>query len=91
MIGAGIAAGSVLVACNKGGDALSCDDTSGLDASQVSLRTTNGYVEQSPEPAKDCANCSLFTAGGAGACGGCTVIPGPINPEGYCNVWVAAA
>ncbi len=91
ILGASLSAGALLIGCNSGGGALSCTDTAGLDAAQVSLRTNNGYVERSTVASKNCANCSLFTAGGEGSCGSCSVVPGPINPAGYCNIWVAAA
>src|SRR5690554_6910451 len=66
----------------QGGEAqaVSCDDTSGLNEAQISTRTTNGYVEQTPKPEQRCDNCSLYTQPESGAdCGGCTVVAGPIN------------
>lgn len=95
------AAGVVVFACNKGGGGgaaaggggggLTCTDVSGLAPADAQLRTTVAYVDQSPEAGKTCSNCSLFTAPAAeGECGGCTAVKGPIHPDGYCTLWVAA-
>lgn len=91
LIGAGIGLGALAVGCNSGGGAPSCNDTSGMAPADITTRTANGYVDRSTIAAKNCANCSLFTAGGEGQCGSCTVVRGPIAAEGYCNLWVAAA
>ena len=75
-----------------GDDKLRCNDISGLTPAQQSTRSSLGYVEQSPHGAqKNCANCNFFTAGGEKQCGSCTLVPGPIHPEGYCNSWAAKA
>ena len=68
---------------------LTCTDTSGLSADEVSARNTLAYVDKSAEAAKNCANCMQFNAGPADKCGGCKVLKGPIAPTGYCKVWVA--
>lgn len=83
------AAGSLLGACG-GDDALTCTDTAGLPPAAVTLRTTLAYVDQSPHGAqKNCLNCNFYQAAAANQCGGCTLIQGPIHPEGYCNSWAA--
>lgn len=100
LLGGFVAAGSsFLAACNKdkgGGDAaapaaLSCNDTSKLDDAAKGMRTTLGYVDKSVQAGKNCGNCKLYKAAMPGQCGGCTLLQGPINPEGYCNSWVTAA
>ena len=69
----------------------SCTDTSGLTDAQIQQRQNVNYVDDSPNPEQVCSNCQLFTQPEAGAqCGGCQVVPGPIHPEGYCDLWVAA-
>ena len=30
-----------------------------------------------------------YKAGGKNECGGCTLVKGPIHPQGYCNSWAA--
>ncbi|MCB9604433.1 MAG: high-potential iron-sulfur protein [Sandaracinus sp.] len=86
------AAGSVLQACGGGESELSCNDTSGVPPAAQQMRTTLAYVEHSPHGAqKNCTNCNFFQAAAAGQCGGCTLIQGPIHPEGYCNSWAAKA
>ncbi|WP_022836299.1 high-potential iron-sulfur protein [Salisaeta longa] len=76
--------------------AASCDDLSGLSASEKKMRSqmvkSLQYVENSPNPNKNCANCQLYQQAEAGKnCGGCQLFPGPVNPQGYCTSWVAAS
>lgn len=66
---------------------LSCKDTSGLTPAEKQMREQLAYVDKSPQAAKNCANCSFFQSKGDNACGGCTLIKGPIHPQGYCNSW----
>ncbi|MEX0822255.1 MAG: high-potential iron-sulfur protein [Rhodothermales bacterium] len=69
----------------------SCMDTSGLTDAQIQQRESTNYVDESPNPDQLCSNCQLYTQPEAGAqCGGCQVVPGPIHPDGYCDLWVAA-
>jgi len=58
-----------------------------------SMRDTLKYVELSPHGAeRDCRNCEFWIAEETGAaCGGCTLIPGPISPIAYCDVWAPIA
>jgi hypothetical protein len=83
----GIASAKLLSGCSE---TLHCNDTSPLTSAELSLRQANQYVDQSPNAAKNCANCNFFAAPAAeNTCGGCTVVKGPINPAGYCRLWVA--
>lgn len=80
-------------ACSKGGGggSVSCNDTSGLSEDEIATRTSAGYVESSMRSGQNCENCSLYEAPAEGeSCGGCQSVPGPINPEGWCNLWIAA-
>jgi hypothetical protein len=81
--------GVALVGCG-GGDTLRCDDVSGLSATDADFRRGQGYVERSTRPGRSCETCNFYTTGAA-ACGECTLIRGPINPAGYCNLWVQRA
>ena len=84
---AGIAAPAALFGCAK---SPSCSDVSGLSPDDLRVRTeTAKYVEQSPEAGKNCAGCSLYKPAAEGQCGACTVVKGPINPNGYCTLFVA--
>ncbi|MEM6962166.1 MAG: high-potential iron-sulfur protein [Myxococcota bacterium] len=83
------AAGSSILSACGGSGGLDCTDTSGLDASQRTQRTSLQYVERSRFRDKNCANCSLYESAAENQCGGCTLVPGPINPAGYCAGWVA--
>ena len=68
---------------------LTCTDTSGLSADEVSARTTLAYVDKTPEAAKMCSNCAQFVPGAPDQCGSCKVLKGPVAPAGYCKVWAA--
>jgi hypothetical protein len=73
----------------EGAAELDCTDVSGLTDAEKKTRTSLKYVDQSPEPGKNCANCQLYQPPESGSgCGGCTVVKGPINPAGYCTSWV---
>lgn len=79
-----------------GGDSFSCDDLSGLNDQQMQQReqmaTSLNYVEESPNPEQLCSNCALYTQPAEGEqCGGCTLFPGPVHPNGYCTSWAPAA
>ena len=82
------AAGSAALLSACGGEPLVCTDVSGLTDAQRQVRTTNEYVESSPHGnTKDCTNCR-FNRPVENACGTCQLVPGPINPLGYCKAWV---
>jgi len=77
-------------ACNKGPAPLTCTDTSGLAAADVTVRTTLGYTDLSVEAGKMCTSCQQFIPNPAGnACGTCKIVKGPINPKGYCKSYAA--
>ncbi|MEM9070933.1 MAG: high-potential iron-sulfur protein [Myxococcota bacterium] len=78
-----------LSACG-GDEGLTCTDTSGLTPPEQATRSNLGYVDHSPHgTAKQCVNCNFYQPAAANACGGCTLVKGPIHPEGYCNSWAA--
>ena len=90
VLGAAAIAPAVLSGCG-GEDELSCTDTAGLTPAEVQMRQGQSYVDHSPKPAENCANCNFYQAAQANQCGSCTVVKGPIHPEGYCNLWAAKA
>ena len=68
-----------------------CMDVSGLSTAEADMRNTLGYVDVTADDAKNCANCALYTvAVGGASCGGCTLLKGPIAPNGYCMSWAMA-
>jgi hypothetical protein len=70
----------------SGAEPRPCDDVTGLTPQQIELRETFGYVEVSPEPELECHHCEFYKAPAAGEyCGGCTLFPGPVSPEGHCD------
>lgn len=86
------ASGLAMLGVGCGGEeALTCNDTSGLSAAEQSTRSGAEYVDTSPHGvSKQCLNCNFKQNLTANACGTCTVVPGPIHPNGYCTLWVAA-
>ncbi len=86
-LGALVAFGAA--ACNKPA-ALVCTDTSSLSPADAQVRTALNYVDTSTEAGKTCSGCQQFIPPpGAGACGTCKVVKGPINPGGNCKSFVA--
>jgi hypothetical protein len=84
---AGLTAPVALFGCSK---AANCSDVSALSADELRVRNeTAKYVESSPDAAKKCSACSLFKPSAPKECGACQVVKGPINPEGYCTLFVA--
>lgn len=74
---------------------LKCDDVSGLTPDERDRRAAQidalNYVEQTEKPNQNCANCQFYQQPGEGEdCGGCTLFPGPVNPNGWCTTWVQA-
>jgi hypothetical protein len=74
----------------------SCSDLSSLSDAQKKQRSqmveSLQYVEETPQPDKNCANCSLYIQGDYGeGCGGCQLFPGPVAANGYCNSWAPAS
>ncbi|NKN80812.1 hypothetical protein HF633_13685, partial [Weissella cibaria] len=69
-----------------------CNDLSGLSeadrAQSQQMRQSLQYVDESHVEGKVCSNCALWIEPEPGAaCGGCTLIKGPISPNGYCTSW----
>jgi hypothetical protein len=96
----GLGSGTLLAACGGGetapqgaaATAPACSDLTGLTEQEVAMRTQLQYVAVSADPAKHCVGCALYVVPVAGAaCGGCTLIKGPIAPEGSCLSWAAKA
>jgi hypothetical protein len=80
-----------LGACGKSEDqALVCNEPGQLSDSDVSMRTSLGYADVSPNPAEVCGGCQYFTAeGSGGGCGSCQLLPGQVSSKGRCNSWSA--
>ncbi len=67
---------------------LNCNDPSTMSDVDVSTRTALGYVETSVMEGQSCTNCLHNEPPVNGGCGTCKVVPGTINPGGWCSVWV---
>ena len=92
VLGAAAVAPTLLAAagCGSEEEGLTCTDTSGLTPPQIATRESQAYVDATANPNEKCSNCNFYTAGQPNACGSCSVIGGPIHPDGYCNLWAAA-
>ena len=98
VIGAAIGAAPVLAACGKkaGEPAapapagpIDCSDITALTDAEKKTRADLQYVEASAKPDQSCTNCEQYAAAAdAATCGACTLVPGPINPTGWCLSWV---
>lgn len=64
-----------------------CKDVSALTDAQRQTRAGLKYVDVTADPKKRCDGCSLFNPAAPGACGGCKVVPGPIEAAGFCTAW----
>lgn len=106
VVGAAASSSTLLAACSESGGesggaatpaepaapaGLNCTDTTGVDPAAVQMRTTLHYAETSADAARKCVDCALYTVAAAGACGGCAVIQGPINPDGTCDSFAPKA
>jgi hypothetical protein len=100
-----VGGGSLLAGCGGGGDkgesgtqtaerttaADPCGDTSGLSDAELQMRVTLKYVAHSTEEGKHCSNCKFFQPDQySEPCGGCQLLKGPVNPDGYCTSWFAS-
>jgi hypothetical protein len=83
---AGALAALGAAACGKTkAAALSCNDTTGLQPQDLTVRNLMKYVDVSPDPTKVCTKCQQFVAPPSpGVCGTCKVLRGTVNPIGSC-------
>lgn len=92
-MGAAIAVPSLLSSCAEAKKELAadaCDDLSGLSETEIKKRESLKYVSQTPDAAKNCANCRFYKAPAQeGECGGCQLFAGIVYPNGYCQSWFA--
>ena len=78
---------AALEACGK---SVTCSEAPGLSPEELKAREdTAHYQDQSMDATKRCSMCSLFVAAAQAGCGACKVLKGPINPNGYCTLYVA--
>ena len=84
-----VGTGLILQSCSKSKtDEDPCSDLSKLTEEEKQTRKDFEYVAKTPFPNKLCSNCALWITPETGkVCGGCDIMEGPINPNGYCNVW----
>lgn len=81
---------ALLSACG-GPEELSCRDESALSNADRDGRRNAIYIDRATDASRACSGCNFYQAAAANTCGGCTVVRGPINPAGSCNLFVARA
>lgn len=88
VLSASLAVPGFLAGCSK---KPTCTDVSGLSPDELKVRVeTATYTDVAPDQSKRCDLCAQWVPGpGADACGGCKVVKGPINPKGWCKLFVA--
>ena len=96
LFGLGLSAGGFLLldGCGSKGSGSGADGTATaaagegcntpIDEASKTKRRTLQYLDKAAVPEKNCAACAQFEEGKFGDCGGCKVIPGPVNPKGGC-------
>lgn len=78
----------VLAACGQGEKKTACADPNSLSMSENSLRKASHYVEEAPDPTKNCTGCGFMKLGETPtACAKCEIFQGPVNPRGHCDSW----
>jgi hypothetical protein len=77
----------LLVSCTESTQV--CADPETLGAGELQMRKTLEYVDLTPHAAQRCDNCEFFRAGSGtdAACGGCEILAGAVNRQGYCTSW----
>lgn len=84
----GFTALAVLPWCGCRSNRAACGDTQGLSEADKKTRETLGYVNRAPDLTKTCEKCVQYIEPEDGTkCPECKVMKGPVNPEGYCNVF----
>lgn len=89
---------SVFVGCGKKSESdtgttadvapSNCRDLTGVSKEDLAVREKLAYVNESPIPDNQCANCNLYLPpGGEKKCGGCMLFKGPVEAGGYCTYW----
>ncbi|MSQ87406.1 MAG: hypothetical protein EXR10_11365 [Alphaproteobacteria bacterium] len=77
---------AALNACDQSEKVAACAGPNNLTFSENSLRQASHYVEEAPDPKKNCLGCGFFTAAeGGNPCGKCEIFLGPVNARGYCD------
>jgi hypothetical protein len=76
-----------MLACGK--KTLVCTDTIGLKPDEIATRTALQYTDAATEANKTCSTCQLYKPAGPDQCGACTVVKGPVHPQGSCKSWAA--
>lgn len=67
-----------------------CNNITELTADQKSVREAQHFTINSPFKKRYCGNCIYYKSPeprSGTPCGTCSVIPGTVNPGGYCDSW----
>lgn len=75
----------VVLACGSKEVECKAPEEGSISSADKGRRDALKYTATSPSADKLCKNCSYFKVGPG--CGTCTVLPGPIDPRGTCNLY----
>jgi hypothetical protein len=82
----------LLGGCADKKQAAVCADPDQLTESEMSIRASLQYTDQSPDLAKACGGCAYFPrAADTAECGNCQILNGPVHVKGHCTSWSARA
>jgi len=85
-------AATALSACGKKDAPDSCQDVSGLGDAEKTARSALQYTDKAPAADRQCHLCNFYQAASEPSkCGGCTLVKGPIHPQGTCSAFAAKA
>lgn len=94
IFGSLVATGVAVAACSKsnpegasssGGPATGAKDcNTAPDEAAKATRKQLQYKKEATDPEKRCEVCAQYQAGAFGACGGCKLFGGPVQPKGGC-------
>lgn len=81
----GVATTLLSFACKK--PPLECNASGTISQRDSMLRATLEYAEATDRPDRTCVKCRQYVVAPPDQCGGCKVVPGPINPVGTCKAF----
>ena len=65
-----------------------CNNTSDLSEATLQAREEFDYESRSDDGTELCNTCEYWrTSSDDSLCGTCTIVLGPIHPQGTCNIW----
>jgi len=87
LLHASLGLGTLGPACLKS-QPFTCVEAPALSVEQLELRNKLLYRDKASNPALACDLCIQYVEPASGArCGSCKIVPGPMHPQGSCQVF----